>query len=95
MIAPKLANPYFWGLREGFVMDAANWTQSKQRGRGALLEAAIQRAMQGELREHAIRLLKGISLIMIVAIAIDLLVFATLALVGLECPLRGISHGWA
>jgi hypothetical protein len=95
MIVPLLGNPHtFWG-REDFVMDAANWKQSKHRGRGALLEAAIQRAIQGELREHAIRLLKGLSLILIVAIAIDLLVFATLALVGLECPLRGISHGWA
>jgi hypothetical protein len=51
--------------------------------------------MQSELRERAIRLIKGIVLILIVALSIGLLACATIALVGLDCPMRGISHGWA
>jgi hypothetical protein len=57
--------------------------------------ASLEGAIQSELRDRDIRLLKGIVLILIVALAIGFLACATLALVGLDCPMRGISHGWA
>jgi hypothetical protein len=67
-------------------MDAVNWKQSKHRaGQWSSLEAE-------QLR---IRLMEGIALTLIVAVAIALLSCATLALVGIDCPMRGISHGWA
>jgi hypothetical protein len=69
-------------------MNRASSKRSGLHTRGASL-------MQSELRERAIRLLKGIVLIFIVALSIGLLACATIALVGLDCPMRGISHGWA
>jgi hypothetical protein len=72
-------------------MDAANWKQSEHRAhQWSLLEAR-----QLRVGDRAIRLIEGIAVTLIVAVAIWILVAATLALVELECPLRGISHGWA
>jgi hypothetical protein len=69
----------------GFVMDAANWNQSEHRARQwSSLEA----------RQLRIRLMERIALTLIVAVAIALLSCATLALVGIDCPMRDISHGW-
>jgi hypothetical protein len=63
-------------------MDFASWKQSEHHARVASLEGAAQ----SELRERGIRLLKGIALILFVAVAVGLLACATVALVGLDCP---------
>jgi hypothetical protein len=65
-------------------MHGTNWEQSEYHARGASVEEAIQKTIQTDLRKHAVQLLKGIALILIVVMAIDLLVLATLALVGLN-----------
>jgi hypothetical protein len=67
-------------------MDGASLKQSQHHIRGASLEGTTQRIIQSKLHEHAIRLLKEIALLLISAVAIGLLVCATLALVGLPCP---------
>jgi hypothetical protein len=52
---------------------------------------------QSELhaRQRVYRRINGIALIFLVAVAVGLLVCATFGLVGLDCPMRGISNGWA
>jgi hypothetical protein len=66
-------------------MDLASWKQSEHHAhQWALLEGAIQSPLR--MGERPNRLIKGIVLILFVAAAIGLLVFATLALVGLDCP---------
>jgi hypothetical protein len=72
-------------------MDAASWKPSEDRARQ---RSSLERAKHLRVGVRAIRLIKGIALILIVAVAIGLLICATLALVGLNCPVRGVSHGW-
>jgi hypothetical protein len=72
-------------------MDAANWKQSEHRARQW---SSLERPIQLRMGERAIRLIKGSILILIVAAAIGLLICATFTLVGLDCPMRGVSHGW-
>jgi hypothetical protein len=66
-------------------MDLASWKQPEHHARQwASLEAAIQRPLR--VGERPNRLIKGIILLLFVAVAVGLLVFATLALVGVDCP---------
>jgi hypothetical protein len=66
-------------------MDLASWKQSEHHARRwASLESAIQRPLRADARPN--RMINGIVLILFVAAAVGLLVFATLALVGLDCP---------
>jgi hypothetical protein len=66
-------------------MDLASWKQSEHHAHHwASLDAAIQRPVR--MGERPNRLIKGIVLILFVAAAVGLLVLATLALVGLDCP---------
>jgi hypothetical protein len=67
-------------------MDFASWKQSEHHARWVSPEEAAQ----SEPRERVIRLLKGIALVFCVTVAFGLLACATLALVGIDCPIA--SH---
>lgn len=71
------------GRFRGSVMDGASWKELEHLGGQ---RSSLQGAVRNKLRmgERAHRLIKAIVLIVIVAVAIGLLVFATLALVGLN-----------
>jgi hypothetical protein len=59
-------------------MDFASWKQSEHHARGVSIDGAVQ--------SRVVALLKGIALVLLVAVAVGLLAYATVALVGLDCP---------
>jgi hypothetical protein len=65
-------------------MDGASRRQLEHRSQRSSLEAIVRNRFR--MGEHAYRVIGGIVLILIVTVAVGILICATLALVGLDCP---------